>query len=441
LVAFVIFTSAALIYFAVTLAIKPLVNCARHLQNECTAVQPADSSLTPSPSISRVIGELGQSVQQVGDRIKSMRSDNEELASRLGVIAFEKRRVLKILDSLSIGIIVTDMQENILLVNESVLNILRMKREKVLDRLLSEILPQENIAAFLRSQDRLTHTNVSSQADIILHDHAPDQIYRFSVILYSDEEDMPIGKMITVENVTKEKMTENAQQAFIAHAAHELLTPLTNIKSYSEMLMDEEVEDVEVKKEFYNTINAQADRLTDLIKNLISVSKIEMGCLTIKKELVRSDGLFEECVGAIEAAAQKKEISVARETPHTFPVLVGDKELLKVAVINVLGNAVKYTPKGGSITCSVSEENEQVNFDIIDSGYGIAEDDIPHIFERFFRASDPKITGEMGTGLGLAITSEIIRLHEGDIDVRSDLGKGTRFTIRLPKEEYRLDNA
>ena len=441
LVAFVIFTSAAFIYFAVTLAIKPLVNCARHLQNECTAVQSADASLTSSPSISQVIGELGQSVQQVGDRIKSMRSDNEELASRIGVIGFEKRRVLKILDSLSIGIIVTDIQENILLVNESILNILRMKREKVLDRVLSGILPQEDIAAFLRSQDQLTRSNISRQADIILHDYAPDQVYRFSVTLYSDEEDMPIGKMITVENVTKEKMTENAQQSFIAHAAHELLTPLTNIKSYSEMLMDEEVEDVEVKKEFYNTINAQADRLTDLIKNLISVSKIEMGCLTIKKELVRSDGLFEDCVGAIEAAAQKKGISVTRKIPHTFPVLVGDKELLKVAVINVLGNAVKYTPQGGSITCSVSEENEQVNFDIIDSGYGIAADDMPRIFDRFFRSGDANITSQMGTGLGLAITSEIIHLHEGDIDVRSDLGKGTHFTIRLPKEEYRLDNA
>jgi PAS domain S-box-containing protein len=439
LVAFVIITSAALIYFAVALAIKPLMTCAQYLQNECTAVQPADASLTSSPNISRVIGELSQSVQQVGDRIRSMQSDNEELASRLGVISFEKRRVLKILDSLAIGIIVTDMQETILLINENVLNILRLKREKVLDRPLSEILPQEDIAVFLRSQDRLTHSNVSRQA-VILHDHAPDQTYRFSVTLYSDEEDLPIGKMITIENVTKEKMTENAQQSFIAHAAHELLTPLTNIKSYSEMLMDEEVEDVEVKKEFYNTINVQADRLTDLIKNLISVSKIEMGCLTIKKELVRSDGLFEECLGAVEAAAQKKEIAVDRKTPHTFPTLVGDKELLKVALINVLGNAVKYTPQGGSITFSAAEEEEWVNFDIIDTGYGIAADDLPHIFDRFFRSADPNIAGQMGSGLGLAITSEIVRLHEGDIDVQSHPGKGTHFTIRLPKEEYRLEN-
>jgi two-component system sensor histidine kinase VicK len=316
-----------------------------------------------------------------------------------------------------------------------------MKRDQVLDRLLSSILPQEDIATFLRGQDRLTHSNLSRQADFILRDHDPDQTYRFRVTLYADEEDTPIGKLITIENVTKQKLTENAQQSFIAHAAHELLTPLTNIKSYSEMLMDEEVEDLEVKKEFYNTINAQADRLTDLIKNLISVSKIEMGCLTIKKELVRSDGLFEDCVGAIEAAAQKKEISVVRKAPHAFPVLVGDKELLKVAIINVLGNAVKYTPEGGAITFSVTEEDEWVHFDITDSGYGIAEADLPRIFDRFFRSSDPNITSQMGTGLGLAITAEIVRLHEGDIEVRSDLGKGTHFTLRVPKEEYRLENA
>jgi len=247
--------------------------------------------------------------------------------------------------------------------------------------------------------------------------------------------------MITVKNITKEKMTQDAQQSFIAHVAHELLTPLTNIKSYSEMLMDGDIEDVEVQKEFYNTINEQTDRLTDLIKNLLNVSKMEMGSLTIKKDLVRSDWLFEGCIAATEAEAQNKGITIVRETPHIFPTLIGDKELLKAAVINILGNAVKYTPEKGTITFSITEEDEWVNLDVIDSGYGIAKDDIPHIFDKFFRADNPDTVGEMGTGLGLAITSEIVHLHEGDIEVQSDLGKGSHFSIRLPKEEYRLDNA
>jgi signal transduction histidine kinase len=277
--------------------------------------------------------------------------------------------------------------------------------------------------------------------EITLEEHAPGEIYRIGASLYSDEEDTPIGKMITVTNVTKERMTQEAQQSFIAHVAHELLTPLTNIKSYSEMLMDGEIEDAEVKKEFYNTINEQTDRLTDLIKNLLNVSKMEMGSLTIKKDLVRSDWLFEGCIAATEAAAQSKGITIVRETPHVFPALIGDKELLKVAVINILGNAVKYTPENGTITFSITEEDDWVNLDVTDSGYGIAESDLPHVFDKFYRAENPDTSGEMGTGLGLAITSEIVHLHEGDIQVQSELGKGSHFSIRLPKEEYRLDNA
>jgi signal transduction histidine kinase len=117
---------------------------------------------------------------------------------------------------------------------------------------------------------------------------------------------------------------------------------------------------------------------------------------------------------------------------------VGDKELLKTAILNFLSNAVKYTPDNGKITLSLLEEDDQVVFEISDTGCGISEEDLPHIFDKFYRSEDPSVAEQTGSGIGLAMAAEIVHLHGGNIDVKSELKEGTQFTIRLPKEEYYL---
>ena len=124
--------------------------------------------------------------------------------------------------------------------------------------------------------------------------------------------------------------------------------------------------------------------------------------------------------------------------PDKWPSLVGDKELLKVAMINILGNAVKYSPENSNITLSLSEQDHTVIFDVMDQGYGISEEDLNHIFDQFYRSSDPHISEQTGSGLGLAMTSDIIQLHGGRIEVQSTPGKGTHFSIRLPRKDYQL---
>jgi signal transduction histidine kinase len=202
------------------------------------------------------------------------------------------------------------------------------------------------------------------------------------------------------------------------------------------MLIDGDIDDSEMKKEFYNTINEEADRLTALIHNLLSISRIEMGSLTLNKGLVKTDWLAGDSVSAIESAAQNKHIVLEKNLPETFPSLVGDKELLKVAIINILNNAVKYTPEKGKITFSLSDLNGLAIFDIVDTGHGISKEDLAHIFDKSFRSTDPHVREQTGSGLGLAIASDIIHLHGGEIEVESELGEGTHFSIRIPKEEY-----
>jgi signal transduction histidine kinase len=202
--------------------------------------------------------------------------------------------------------------------------------------------------------------------------------------------------------------------------------------------MDGEIKDLEMQKEFYNTISQEISRLSSFIQNLLNMSKIEMGGLTLNKGFVKTDWLASDCIAAIEKAAQEKQITVEKNLPDNFPTLVGDKELLKIAMINLLSNAVKYTPENGQVTFALLEEDNKVIFEVADTGCGISEEEIPMVFNKFYRSNNPYVAEQKGNGLGLAMTSDIVHLHGGNIEVKSELNEGSQFTIQLPIEEYYL---
>jgi signal transduction histidine kinase len=447
MIAFFLFTALFLGYWGLTRALTPLKSFGQKFRDtggelKEGANDPFDlgalDRLGTTGGIDCVIQGLDRSLTQIREKMNQIESDNVALASKLGVITFEKNQIINIIDSINFGMIITDIQDNVSLINEYMLKLLKKKMPEVLDRALGEVLEHDEINLFLSQQGNMEHFSKVRDIETTFPELAPGEIFQVSCSYLLDTQRTPIGKMISVKNITREKLEGEAQQGFIAHVAHELLTPLTNIKSYSEMLMEGEIDDTEMQKEFYNTINEETNRLTTLIKNLLNVSKMEMGSLMLNKGLVRTDWFVEGCLKPIEASAQEKNISIEKNLPDTFPSLLADKELLKNAIINILGNALKYTPENGHITFAISAQDDMVVFEITDDGYGISEEDLPHIFQKFYRASDSQVTQQVGSGLGLAITSDIVRLHDGEIEVESQLGKGSHFTIRIPKEEYHI---
>lgn len=438
MIAFFVIAAMLLSYYGVTLALRPLRSLSEGIKNAIGGEQLTSSASFGNGQIAPIINGLKESLTTITKRLNQIETDNMNLASKLGTANFEKNRVVKILDSIPFGILIADTQDNVGHVNEYLLGLLQKSRDDVIDKPLSEVLAHDGINAFISHQDAFAHGGVPQSIDCEFPELAPGELFRVSMAYLLDDDRNSVGKVILLNNTTSEKLAENAKQEFIAHVAHELLTPLTNIKSYSEMLMDGEIEDLDMQKEFYNTINEQTTRLSDLIKNLLNISKMEVGSLTLKKGLVRTDWFVEDCLSSIEATAKEKNITIERKLPDVFPTLTADKDMLKAAVINILGNAIKYTPENGTITFGIGEQDRMVVFDVSDTGYGIAEDELPHIFDKFFRSANPQVTEEIGSGLGLAITAEIVRLHDGKIDARSELGAGTQFTIRIPREEYYL---
>ncbi len=433
---FFIISAVIITYYGFVQALKPTEELTKNILDTCNCSAAVFDNSLQSSGIAQFIENFQQSLVQFKNKFEKIKNKNENLISKSSVLMFEKKQVINILDSMNFGIIVTDIQNNITNMNNYMLNILSRKLEDIVDQSLGDVLANEEIVSFVVQHQTIKSGGFTDHIETTFPDISSKDVFRVSLCSLEDDWGDPIGKIIFVKDIAREKSGKKSEQDFIAHISQELLTPLTTIKTYNEMLMKGEVENEEMQKEFYNTISEEASRLSRLIRNLLNISKIERKSLTINKGLVKLNWLFEDCVSTIEPFALSKNITIEKKMPDKFPSIVGDKELLKVAINNLLSNAVKYTPEGGTITFSINDQNNIVICEVVDTGYGIADKDISHIFDKFYRSADPNIIEKSGTGLGLSITSEIIKLHGGKIEVQSETGKGTHFTIILPKEKY-----
>ena len=197
--------------------------------------------------------------------------------------------------------------------------------------------------------------------------------------------------------------------------------------------------DAEQQMEFCNTINTEATRLARFVDDLLSVSSMEVGSLSINRQNVNLKRLFDEVVDKVQPLARKKSQEFGVDLPEKLGEALLDKDKIVALLVNLLGNASKYTPEGGRIGLVASCGDGFLTANVEDSGVGIAADELPHVFEKFFRSKDPRVQSETGTGLGLSLASEIARLHGGELTVKSVVEQGSTFTVSIPlRQEARL---
>jgi signal transduction histidine kinase len=238
--------------------------------------------------------------------------------------------------------------------------------------------------------------------------------------------------MVIIEDVTQQRVADEARNAFVAHATHELRTPLTNIRLYVETALDEGESDPALRSKALNVINQEARRLETIVGEMLSVSQMEAGSFKLNVGDVRLDALFSELTADYEGPAKEKSITLKMDLAPKLPAIRGDREKISVALHNLMGNALKYTPANGHVTVTVNVEKDALTVAIADSGIGISEEDQKHVFEKFYRAKDPRVNKIVGTGLGLTLAREVMRLHGGEISVDSQIDKGSTFTLKLP---------
>jgi signal transduction histidine kinase len=238
--------------------------------------------------------------------------------------------------------------------------------------------------------------------------------------------------MIIIEDITQQRTAERARNMFINQVTHELRTPLTNIRLYAETAIDDGEANPQVRANCLNVINQEARRLERIVSEMLSVAEIEAGSSTIHRDEVYFDALVHELQTDYRAQAQEKQISLEFNISPKLPKLTADKDKLTIAMHNLIGNALKYTPDGGKVTVSVDVRDGQLAIDVADTGIGIKPEESEKIFDRFFRSADPRVGKIVGTGLGLTLAREVMRLHGGDVTVQSELNRGSTFTAAMP---------
>lgn len=237
----------------------------------------------------------------------------------------------------------------------------------------------------------------------------------------------------SLRDVTQQKLAEKSRDQFIDAATHELRTPLANIKAYAETLAECVLDDPEQQKEFYNTINSEATRLARFVDDLLDVSSMEVGSLMIRRQNVEVERLCREALDKVRPLMDKKDIQLEQVLPPKLGESQLDKDKISVLLVNLLGNAAKYTPEGGRVRFKAEATEDSFTMRVEDTGFGISEEELPKIFDKFFRSDNEAVRDVEGTGLGLSMAREIARLHGGDIAVESKLGEGSAFTLTLPR--------
>jgi signal transduction histidine kinase len=240
------------------------------------------------------------------------------------------------------------------------------------------------------------------------------------------------GHVWSVRDITQQKLAEKMRDQFIDAATHELRTPLSNIKAYSETLATCETIDVDQQREFCEIINSEVTRLARFVDDLLSISSMESGSLSIDRQVTDAARMFAEAISKVEPLMKQKQIEFEVHLPEKMRELHLDKDKIIAVLVNLLGNAAKYTPVGGRVSLRVKLDGTHLQIAVEDTGIGIAADELPKVFEKFFRSADARVQAETGTGLGLALAREVVRMHGGEIVAESQVNQGTTFTATIP---------
>lgn len=239
------------------------------------------------------------------------------------------------------------------------------------------------------------------------------------------------GIVVRLEDVTKQKTAQRRNAELVSGVSHEMKTPLAGIKAYVELLADGDAEDSATQEEFLAVISSQADRLLQLIENLVTVAEVEAATAGAGKRPWPLGALLDEARGLVEPLAAEKQIAVASDLDNPSLSVLADRRLLVQAAVQLLSNAVKYTPAGGSVVLRSRAVDGRVRVEIEDNGVGLGPEDCIKVFEKFYRV--PQCKGMApGTGLGLPLARHIIEnLHGGTLSVESQPGQGSLFAVEL----------
>ena len=363
---------------------------------------------------------------EVGDLTNAFSIMTTELKQKLNEVNRQKKQIETILLHMTDGIIAFNMDGNIIHINPAAKQLLNITDkedsfEKIFEKLKIDI-NMEKIIYLENWTSSEQRKNVGDKYVNILF--AP----------FQDENDRPGGVIALIQDITEHVRLDNMRKEFVADVSHELKTPITSIMGYADTLLEGEY-DKETQNRFLNVIASEARRMAQLVTDLLTLSRYDSK--KIKKEETEFDlgDLVKKCQEKLKFEIEKKGHNMECFVTASVPPVQADKYGIERVVLNILSNAIKYTPENGTIKVYVGFVYNDAYIKVIDNGIGIPEEDLGRIFERFYRVDKARTREMGGTGLGLSIAKEILDQNKGSIDIKSEVGKGTEVVIRLPAKK------
>ena len=351
----------------------------------------------------------------------------QKLDDTIKDLSDKKNKIEVILESMQSGILAVDNMGKILLINPAAIDMLSIKGDVVGNHIL-EVIRNRDFEDFIN--------NPKEEFLEIRLNYLENKIIRFNVAPIIDKDEYnneeKVRTVVAMQDITELKALEQMRTDFVANVSHELKTPLTSIKGFTETLRNGAIDDKEKRDKFLDIINAETDRLTRLINDILTISELESKKQSNYFEKVNLNNVVDDIKDMMIGFASIKNIDICFNTQDNLPYVYGDFDKLKQLLINLIDNGIKYTKEGGKVCLNVYNKDQNVIIEVADTGIGIPDKHIPRLFERFYRADKGRSRALGGTGLGLAIVKHIVVSMDGKIEVISKVGVGSKFTITLP---------
>lgn len=373
-------------------------------------------------------GDFGTRIEskaedEIGELTETFNNMAAKINENLNTIGAEKTKLETILKFMTDGVLSFDEDGLITHINPAAKAYLGIdKKETSFDEYFG------GIGADISMSEIIVKKGETLEREITVNDK---QLQAFFTSI-AQNESVVSSVIVVVRDVTKLHKLELSRREFVSNVSHELRTPITTIKSYTETILDSKDMPMETARNFLEVVRSEADRMTRLVFDLLELSRLDYDNSSMPKEKFDLKKLLENIVSKLAFEADSHEHALSLAFAGKMDLFFGNRDRIEQVITNIIVNAIKYTPNGGDIKVSAGQIYGNFYVKIKDNGIGIPQEDLPHVFDRFYRVDKARSRSSGGTGLGLAIAKEIVNAHNGDIKIASEKGKGTEVTLRFP---------
>lgn len=381
------------------------------------------------------------STDEVGLLAQTLNQMTDQLETKIKEVSDDRAQLLAMLIAMVEGVMVLDYRGTVVQVNPALERMFAFGLTESRGRHYADLIRHEGLTAIVSS---VLETRTGQGGEITLSPSG--RCLRVEASIAGGSRELEACAVFVFHDMTELRRLEKIRKDFVANVSHELRTPLTSIKGYVEALVDGGKDEPATAMAFLEIIMRQSNRLNLILDDLLQLSQIESGQVLFRHEPVDLRALLERTVAVIKPLADKKHHTIELSLPNEFLVTEGDEERLAQVFINLLENAVKYTPDHGRVSVDIrtaapsrtTVQHTMIEIVVADSGIGIPEADRPRVFERFYRVDKARSRELGGTGLGLAIVKHIVEAHSGHVWVEGNVPRGSRFVVHLPTPQKSL---